>query len=342
MDLQEQISLLVSTFSSGPGFPVDSPGGTGIQLYRMGRGFVFLNDTNLYFYNHSGKQLSTMQIDYNAPVVKTTSSYAMLYDINDKGLTVYNKAGKVFDQQYDLPIYAADLINNRTLAVATQSRHYASELTVYTDFTESFKWYSAENMVTALCLDPEGKTLAVGGVTASQGVLCSSLYFFSISTQQQISKTDLQDEYIYHISYKHDGVVHVITDKRAIAFDQDGNILGQYNYEDANLSYFSSQSANGSVLLFDRYGTYQSYTLVSLDEYMEKPSQQQIPYAVDSVFDDDNTIYLVGSQTINTYDRSCNRSPILRWTAFRRQRRRAARFMPYRARKLSEPSDASC
>ncbi len=72
--LQEEIDLFLSNFDSGPGFPVDSPGGSSLAIYPMGANLAVVNDTNLAIYNQTGALLQRAQLTYHDPIVRTTGA----------------------------------------------------------------------------------------------------------------------------------------------------------------------------------------------------------------------------------------------------------------------------
>lgn len=306
--LREQLDELLSNFDKGPGYPVEYPGGTNPALYPMGGNLALVTDTNLFVYNRLGGQLSSAQHRYHDPIVKTTASYALLYDVNDTGLTVFNKSRQVFDTQLAYPLYAADIRSDRTIAVATRAEHYTSEVRVFQNFdTEAlrFDWLSAEKMVSALALSLDGDGLAVGAVGASGGILQSTLHLFSIGEQQERAVLELPDEFIYHLDYKEDGSLQVITDRRTLTVDQKGNIVGEYSYGGRVLSQFTGESPGGAVLLLGNFAQERHTALVSLDTRSAQRGEARIDYEVSRLAAYQDCIALAGPNLLAQFDGAC-------------------------------------
>lgn len=59
LDLATQVEDLIASFGSGSGYPVETPGGIVKTMFDADGQVGVLNDTNLYVYNKSGKQVKT-------------------------------------------------------------------------------------------------------------------------------------------------------------------------------------------------------------------------------------------------------------------------------------------
>ncbi|MEG0017318.1 MAG: DUF5711 family protein, partial [Hydrogenoanaerobacterium sp.] len=72
----------------GSGYPLEFAGDQMRGTYAVGKNLAVLTDSNLYFYNETGKEIRSLQHKYSNPVVRINGNRVLVYDMGGKKLRV--------------------------------------------------------------------------------------------------------------------------------------------------------------------------------------------------------------------------------------------------------------
>ena len=153
-----------------------------------------LTDTHAEIYNKSGKELFSRQHEFNSPSISVSSQRALIYDRGGKQLYIYNHSDVVHDIKLKYDIYCAAIGRNGAFAVATKSKGYAAEVTVYNKNAKAkFIWYSSDELINAVALSNNGRRLAVSTVNVVGGQYKSKVYVFKFSSANPLYTLEYDD-----------------------------------------------------------------------------------------------------------------------------------------------------
>ncbi len=274
-DIKTRINDIIISMGSGPGFPVDIAGREPIKFYQAGGMPAILNDSNNYVYNSKGKTILNITHGYNIPIAESKNGKILLYDLGGRKLQIHSLSRQLLEMELDQTIIDADISENGYFAVATSSNDYVGEVSVYNEKGKNtYKWLSAQNIITDISISPKGDYLAVSAINTDKGSEISCLYLFKIDTQTY-KKIDFVEEYPLSVRYRKNNELTLITDKSIKSYTNSGRQIGKYEFKNKILSNFYDESIN-TALVFTEHGKKDEYTVVQLNNKAEVLSENKI------------------------------------------------------------------
>lgn len=313
-EVPELVKEYFSAFSGGPGYPIDSPGGAINDLYKINGDLAVINDTNIYLYNASGKEVGNIQHKYQNPRVCTAGKKILLYDRGGKELTMYKGDDQLLTRKMNSAIYTAALASNGNFAVATGGDKYPTQIAVYNQKQEElFVWAPSGKYILATALSPSGDLLAVGSVYSQGGEIRTNVSIFKLHTSEENAlqaEFDLQDSMLLNLTFSNEDELHALTDSQALSYSirQDKKVV--YDFNGQSLSAFSMQGDN-TVLLLGDYLHEQRYTLISLDGSMKQQGSAKIDRQVHKIKSDSGHIYLLYNNMLEYMAMDCTSNGVL-------------------------------
>ena len=168
-------------FEIGGGYPVEGDYSRLLQAQPMGTGLRVLDADNLTVYSPTGKGVFTYSHSMTNPVIASSGTRVLLYDLNDTSLKVANGHNVLFQQDMGGNIIHACISGSNRVAVTTRSSGYNGEVTVYNyNMNPRFTWYCAQAFPIYSSFSGNGKTLAVTAVQTDGGLLYSYIYVIDV------------------------------------------------------------------------------------------------------------------------------------------------------------------
>ena len=167
--IMENLNNLFAMVGKG-GYPIELYGSQTLNAVSSGNYYYVLTDTNVNIRSNGGKEIYNISHGFSKPVLKTTSTRALVFDQGGVGLFVANLREKVIEREFENTILNAGISRCGTYAVAYHADNYASVVSVYNKKDKLlYEWYSADETVNNVAVSPNGKKIAVSTVTASAG-----------------------------------------------------------------------------------------------------------------------------------------------------------------------------
>ena len=208
----EYIENEIRTWGSGS-FPKTLSGSELYDAYSIGSVIYTLSDTHAEIYSDSGKHIFSRQHDFNSPVLSVSSQRGLIYDAGGKTAYVYNYGEVVDEIKTKNEIYCAEICRNGTVAIATKSQGYASEVQVIERGGDvEFTWYSANEIVNDVSLSDDGERLAVATVDTSGGKFKSKVYVFKYSSAQPIYEFTYENSIVRAVNTLSSKYFSIVTD----------------------------------------------------------------------------------------------------------------------------------
>lgn len=172
--------------SKGNGFPVEVNGSAAKNMTAVRDTLAYLTDTSLVILNDNGGQVVNRSHNFAEPAMKVSGNYVLVSEIGGKRVRLERRSGTVLEHtHFDAVVTAAVSENGRFAVVSGESKSYLSQVSVYTDHDKNiYNWYSADQVVVDLALSPDGKKMAVLGLSSEGGDICSSLMVFRLDKEE--------------------------------------------------------------------------------------------------------------------------------------------------------------
>ncbi len=248
--LLSSISNAVALMGSGS-YPIELESTDTISAVSKNSYYYVLTNNNLNAFTNSGKQLFSYPHGFENPVLKTSSSGAVLFDLGGTELQIFNFSGLMKNIIFKQKIITAAISDSGKYAVATHSDKYTSAVTVYNKNSDIlYEWFSAEDTVNNIALSSNGRKLAVSVFNSDVGGFKSKVYVlnYKSATPEYTEQFDNTVIYTLDTSFKNGFTV---------VYSKGIKHIKWFNYKeksysaDYNVSYFKA-GKNGFVAVFNR------------------------------------------------------------------------------------------
>ncbi len=229
-----------SMIGSGGGLPVPVSGDSVRDMQTRGGCTFLMTDSYMYAFSSNGKQVTSIQHGYSAPVLNVSAARTLIYDRGSFGLRVDALYTNIVDTQLKEEIVTADICDKGYVAVATQSADYTAFVNVYDkDFKNIFRWSSPDGYVSCIELSDNGKYMAVCTVTGKNGDYCSNINIFRLSNGERVFNKQILSSMYVSATSNRKFVTFIGTDT-AISYGWDGSnetIYEYYALQQVNMDY---------------------------------------------------------------------------------------------------------
>lgn len=254
-----------------------------ISVDKTSRDIILLTDTSVLNYSKGGALQFERQHGYQSPRVKTAESHALVYENMGKKLRIDSRSKNIIEKTVDNNILVADISDNKTLAVITESEGYTAELNIY-DFNfnrKGFKWYSAGDNVVDMSISPKGDKAAIITCSAENGQIKSHLIVLDFSDDKPLSTTEYNGTFLFSVDFKTNSDVTVIGDNLCSSVPvKNPDKKRDYSFKNYNLKLYNNKASSGSVIVLEKYSDIASNLLVFISAqgeiYFEKITDKVI------------------------------------------------------------------
>ena len=302
-DIGGFISDTINGLGSGPGFPLDFAGNTVNALYPAKNAVALLTDTGLYIYKSDAKELSHTYFDYSSPVVVPAQNRFFIYDCFGYSYRIESKSATVLDKTLEDKVVCADYSRSGHYAVVTESARCLALLTVYDkNGTEIFSWTSTENYITGCALSPDGKNVAVAGLTTSGGMLRSVVVSFSLSSGNENFRKYYDNTLIYDLILFSKSRAYVIMENGAASISSNGTETQRFDYSGRTLTGYCRGEDGSFALIFPEDGSNGQNIVTLLDSECEERFTLRGINSVSGVYACQDGLYILNDSGISFYD----------------------------------------
>ena len=301
LDLATQVEDLIASFGSGSGYPVETPGGIVKTMFDADGQVGVLNDTNLYVYNKSGKQVKNILHGYNNPALRAEGGRILVFDRGGNGLRVESKSKNLFSITYDNPITSADLSSGGNLAVAVGSSQYQGQVIVYNKrFEEIFRWLSSDTVLD-VALSDKGNTMAVASVTTVNGQIASTVRLFKFNSEQPVAEIPLTGELVVTLRTGDGGLFYAVTDQGITAITSGGKVEASYSFGGDPLAAFDCSGGKGIDVVLGDFKENRSLTAYVLDEKLKVKGSAVLNVRPELLRHDSKGVYFLADNKVYCY-----------------------------------------
>ena len=298
-NLIEGLKFSLAGNKGGNGFPVKVAGNSISSIQSMGEA-ALLSDTSFIVLNGKGGEIINRQHGYAQPKMKVTPNRAMIYDMGGKHFKVESKTKTLVEKTMDQNIITAAISVNGTYGVATSSKGYLAEMTVYKpNGIEIFKWYSSEYYIVDMAINYSGKGATVAAVTTKDGDICSVLITFDFRKKEPKAKIELDQTLLLSVDYLQNGNIAAVGDNKTCVVREDGRQKTEYSFESRSLAAYKVASEGGIALALSDYSDRRKCIAVMVDASGRKKGELQTEVDVRNIdFDGKKALYLSNNRIL--------------------------------------------
>ena len=295
---------IVVGMGKGSGYPLDFAGDQVRGTYEVGKNLAVLTDSNLYFFNETGKEIRNIQHKYSNPVVRVNGRRVLIYDRGGKNLRVESLSRTQSRKELEYPIYAGAISPKGEVAVATSAQRRLAEMSVYDNMLgepAKYKFKSAENYITDLEFSYNGKEIAVAAVNVSDGELLSSMQTFKLNKEESIGAKELAGDLIHSITATRNGFC-VVTDARTLLLSPACEQLQEYSHSYRALASFDNNRHGYTALFFGDYREGKNGELVLLGADGLELWSKEVSVNSEQLCVSDSRVSMIADGTLQSYD----------------------------------------
>lgn len=217
--------LSISSEEGGGNFPVKLSGDLILQNEMMGSQTVILTDKELLFYNKQGNLLRKISHGDFSPAISCSSDKVLLYDMGGVNFRVESSSGTLLTKSSSNDIIMGKIAENGNIVIVSEDDRYSCRLTVYDkNGDEIFKWYLADNYITAFDFVDSGDGCVVAAVGVSDGFTTTTVYGLDFSKEKEQYQSTITGSLPVAVNVM-DNRTQVVCDNQLVLLDKNGSQL---------------------------------------------------------------------------------------------------------------------
>lgn len=239
---------------TGKGYPYEINSNSVLQFEKMNKDIAVLTDTSVVVLNSSARELVNRVHGYSNPVMDTSDNRLLIYDLGGKRLRIENRSKVLFESTMQQNIITADISQDGSFAVATQSATSSCELKVYShNFNEVLTWYSSGDHIISVAMAPNGKSVAVAAVGAQGGEMKSTVYILNFNKEEPVAQIDYLSTVILSLDYTSKNAVIAAGDSMLSIIGSDGSVIQDISYSGSSLKRSVMNTQKGAAAVYSMY-----------------------------------------------------------------------------------------
>lgn len=261
---------------------------------------VVVGDTSAECYNGSGKQVFLRYHGYLNPSLAQSSSRLVMYDRGGTGYSVENMNKVLYSGNLDKKILTAGVGRNGTVAFATSSVEYNSELAVFDkDMKNIYNWYSSDLTITSVVVSDSGREVAVAAVGVSGGQFMSTIYIFDVKSSVPKATASVAGSAVVSAERINSNLFLISCNDQAVVMDWSGN--QRYIYK-ADGQLYLSKVCDGKAVLVDKLlSNSGEYAVRIVDSKYKLSSDFTVDINLKDITISGNYVYLLTDNKIIPY-----------------------------------------
>ena len=248
--ITENTENLISLIGKGS-YPISLESTETQSAVSRGSYYYVLTDTRLNAFANGGKEIYSHSHGFENPVMKTSSTRALVFDQGGNEAYIYNLHELKSSINSDAEIINAAVSDSGVYAVVTRSESYASVVTVYSKRGKKiYTWYSSADTVNNVAVAPNGKKIAVSTFNSTNGKFVSKIGILNFDSANPISSVDVEGGPVITLNSFHRAGFIAATENKLYFINWSGKNNTEYK-NDYTLSRLSAGSG-GTVAVFNR------------------------------------------------------------------------------------------
>ena len=246
----ETLTNSVALLGSG-NYPINLESADTVNVISKNSYYYVLTDSYVKAFTNSGKNLFSYAHGMENPIIKVSSSRALVFNQGSTEGLIFNLNGLKSTITAKTEIITGAISDSGIFALATHSDKYSSAVTVYNKAQETlYEWYSAKETVNNVALSPNGKKLAVSSFSSDVGEYKSTLNVLNFKSATPEYTESFEETLIYNIDTSSRSCFTVVTPNK-IKFIKWSKFKTAEYTNDYTISFFKAYH-NSSIAVFNR------------------------------------------------------------------------------------------
>ena len=248
--ITETLSNTIAVIGAGK-YPVELESANTLNVVSKNGYYSVLSDTKIYAVSNSGKMIYSYAHGFENPVLKTSSTRALIFDQGGTSALIFNLNGLKSTINSEKEIINANIGENGNYALVTPTDSYVASVNVYKKNNKLiYEWFSSDDMINNVALSANGKKIAVSTMSSRVGNYDSKVSVFGFKSANAEYTKEFQNTIIYELNSFSNSGFYVVTENNCDFISWRGKVITEYkNDYSADMS---RQSAAGVVTVFNR------------------------------------------------------------------------------------------
>lgn len=293
------------TVQSG-NFPIELGESSVNIIRRMDNNIIISDDGHMYFYDENGKLRDTVYHNFGSPVIKTAGKRILSFDNGGNTFRVYSKSGEIYEKKIEDPIIYAEIAENSSVAIITQTEKYAACLTVYdSNGTEIYRW-SCGQRIMDISFTENGDGCYVSAFSSENGEIVSQIHYVEFDKTEELMKSELLDSLVLDISVNDNGNLWAVGDEKFYLLDSKGKLTDSYEYTSDIVSFAVSDECAAVITAGISHETMEIAVFDSDSDNAQPKLVESDRGSPKKAVCDGDRIFVLSSRTLDAYDSKGN------------------------------------
>ncbi len=261
-----------------------------IRSYKGG--IAVPGEDTLFVFSATGKRTLSSDHGFIDPVCETSDAGILLYDFGTTSFAVYNGYTRLYRGEAKCPIYGADISESGRYSLIQKSESGRFFVTVYEEDHTERATFQTDRYVIVCLLNGKGDELAVLSLAVSGGESVCDIKKYNCDSGELIFSYTEQKQTPLGAAFFEDGTLCVITDKKAVFLDKNGDTLGKVALD--GVAAFDSDDSLVAIYCG------REVVLVSFDG--EVVRRERVDVSIRSLALADGRVFLLGKNALIAFD----------------------------------------
>lgn len=276
----------------GGSYPIELEGTQALNAASNGSYYYVLTDSYVYAFTNSGKKLFSYAHGFENPVIKLSSSRAIVFNQGGNSALIFNNRGLKADVTSEQKIITAAISDSGVYALSAHSDKYASAVSVYSkNGTRLYEWFSANETVNNVAVSPSGKKIAVSGFDSSVGQYKSTVSVLGFKSATPEYTESFDGDLIYSIDTSSPVGFTLVMKNRIKLVKWNKYKTVEYK-NDYDITFYKA-SKNGAVAVFGRESDKTDNKIALLSKSGEVKAELQYKAVISDIQLFGNHIYFI-------------------------------------------------
>ena len=301
--VSNMVSINYNSFKNNTRYPKNILGERPVELQKFNNNVMLIceNSMNIYGAYQAAQIFSVNRNFSNGGICHNNKKIAM-FDYATGNLNLYDKFKNVYNEQGKCKIYNVKIANNNSVAILSDSLHYASCVRVLDPNNKQiFNWNCTDGYVINTAFSPDSKKIAVVSLKSSEGNIQSTISVFDLKSGKLNNRINISD-LIFDIIYSTSEKIVAITRNSVYFFNQDLQRFTTYDFKNEELLKFN-YSNNIIALCFKKYSNGASSKIVTLNFAGDVLGESELKGVVKSLKVEGNNVGTLAEDRIFVFNR---------------------------------------
>ncbi len=223
-------------------------------------GVVVLNSNTLTVFSSKGKRTLYKRNNFSDPVLRISDEYVTVFELNGKGISVYNSFSLVYTEN-DLEginkltsysIINVGVADNGMFAVAVSLGQDDARVYLYDKGGELCADYRYSDMIVSVALSHDGKLISILSLLAKpvNTKLVFSTVVYPTDSTEPVWKYEREDTVALAQSFTYDGILITAYSDAVCVYNSTENVSAEYATPSNTVLIYCKADKNGCVMMY--------------------------------------------------------------------------------------------